>query len=83
MDNVEDLKPTNLTKYPGTQLLEEDEVSKILNIAPGTLKNWRKQGKGPIYIKFGSVRYQYSDLLEFIKTSAIKPSSKPSSGGTL
>lgn len=35
-------------------------------VTTGTLANWRNQGKGPIYIKFGSrVRYPLNAVIEF------------------
>lgn len=39
-------------------------------VTVGTLANWRAQGKGPAFIKFGSrVRYPLSKLLDFEKQS--------------
>lgn len=49
------------------QFLNEKELAKILNIKPETLRNWRWDGKGPIYIKLGSnVRYRMSDVQDFL-----------------
>lgn len=49
------------------KFLNEKELAKILNIKPETLRNWRWDGKGPIYIKLGSnVRYRMSDVQDFL-----------------
>lgn len=49
------------------KFLNEKELANILNIKPETLRNWRWDGKGPIYIKIGSnVRYRMSDVQDFL-----------------
>ena len=35
------------------RLLKPKEVEKIYNIDAGTLANWRCQGRGPAYVKYG------------------------------
>lgn len=45
-----------------------DEAAQYLDIAAGTLENWRGQDKGPAYYKpAGKVFYLKEDLDAFIK----------------
>jgi len=49
------------------QFLNEKELAELLNIKSETLRNWRWDGRGPIFIKIGSnVRYRMSDIEEYI-----------------
>ena len=44
-------------------LLTSAEAEKYIRVAPGTLRTWRYQGKGPDYLKSGNfVKYLQSDL---------------------
>ena len=44
-------------------LMTEDEVAKRLNVSVASLRRWRLLGKGPVFIKVGSlVRYRAEDL---------------------
>lgn len=41
-------------------------------VTTGTLANWRNQGKGPDYMKFGSrVRYSIISVVEYEKANMI------------
>ena len=43
--------------------LTEQEVSKRLNISVATLRRWRLEKRGPMFVKVGSlVRYRPEDL---------------------
>jgi predicted DNA-binding transcriptional regulator AlpA len=60
---------TNDKKYDleTEKFLSERELAQLLNIKSETLRNWRWDGKGPIYIKIGTnVRYRMSDINDFI-----------------
>ena len=49
------------------QLMTEKDVASLICISPRALQNWRLRGGGPEYIKIGrSVRYQRSDVMQFI-----------------
>jgi len=51
------------------QLLTEDDASKILRLAPATLRNMRTQNRGPCFIKIGGlVRYRLTDLVDWIES---------------
>lgn len=49
-------------------LLTEREAARRLGLSPGTLRNWRSRGRGPIAVRFGSrcVRYRVSDVDSYI-----------------
>ena len=52
--------------------LKPKEVEQALGIPEKTLANWRSQGKGPAYFKFGGkVRYALKDLEGWIRTKRI------------
>jgi hypothetical protein len=59
------------------RLVTEFEAAEILGRAVQTLRNDRHLRQGPPYIKIGrSVRYQVSDLLNYIENHRIDPESK-------
>ncbi len=54
--------------------LNEKQAAKILCVAVQTLRNWRHQRRGPIYLKLGrSVRYKYEDMENYIEKKRINP----------
>ena len=58
-------------------LLTEHEAAKKLSISVETLRNRRKQGRAPAYVKIGSsVRYRDDILDKFIADAEIKPKEK-------
>ncbi|WP_049785074.1 helix-turn-helix domain-containing protein [Desulfotalea psychrophila] len=55
---------------PIQELLTIDEVSNILKISAGTLRNWRSLGHGPSYIKVGgAVRYEKTAIIQFTQSN--------------
>lgn len=51
-------------------LLTPEQASQYLNIAIGTLSNWRGRGDGPKYVKFSNqIRYKLEELQNFIDLS--------------
>lgn len=58
---------TDMEKNPN-QLMTEKEAAELICYSQRALQNWRLRGGGPKYVKIGrSVRYQRSDVLEFIE----------------
>ena len=54
-------------------LLTENEASEILNCTKAALRRWRRERRGPDFIKIGRlVRYRESDLLDFIDINTRK-----------
>jgi hypothetical protein len=44
-------------------ILSEQEAGRYLDLAPGTLRNWRMSGRGPRYVQFGRrIGYRVEDL---------------------
>ena len=57
------------------KLLNTREVADLLGISPNTLDIWRTKNRGPRFIKGGRyVRYQQTDLENFIKDNKRGPS---------
>ena len=49
------------------QLLTEDQTSKVLQCTKAALRRWRREGRGPQFVKLGRlIRYRQSDLECFI-----------------
>jgi hypothetical protein len=54
--------------------LNEKQGAKVLGVAVQTLRNWRHLRRGPAYYKIGrAVRYQLSDLYEYLEKRKIDP----------
>lgn len=59
------------------EYLSPKEASKLLGVSTHLLQKWRSHGQGIEYIKLGSskssvIRYQKSDLLEYLDNNKIK-----------
>ena len=55
-------------------VVDENQAAKIIGRAVQTLRNDRHLRQGPPYIKIGrSIRYQISDLLDYLKRHRIDP----------
>lgn len=60
-----------------TNYLLTEQAAEILHRNPRTLTNWRHQGVGPRYTKFGNrVLYRESDIYDFIEASAVEVEAK-------
>jgi predicted DNA-binding transcriptional regulator AlpA len=51
--------PLPLPRQEGEWLTPED-LAKMWQFSPGTIANWRNQGKGPEYVRFGGSVVRYS-----------------------
>ena len=61
--------------------LTEQEVSKHLNVSVATLRRWRLEKRGPMFVKVGSlVRYRPVDLDSWV---AALPTGGDSAGGAV
>jgi len=56
-------------------LLTTDEAAEMLGLAKITLALWRRQKKGPPYIKIEgtTVRYKLKDLTKWLEKSRVTP----------
>lgn len=54
--------PNHFTRDP--ELLNPDAVARVFGVTRQTLRNWRKQGKGPEYIRLpsGYIRYRRASV---------------------
>jgi hypothetical protein len=53
--------------------LNDVEAAKFLRLSPQTLRNWRTQCRGPVYIKAGrAIRYAIEDLRAFMEQNRVK-----------
>ena len=54
--------------------MTEEEAGAYLSLAPATLRNWRKDGIGPAFIKLGRcVRYTADDLDRYVHDHTFTP----------
>lgn len=57
------------------KLISTKEAAEMLGTTEGTLKSWRSRETGPKWVKLGaSVRYDVTDLLDYIKRNTHVPS---------
>lgn len=55
-------------------LLNEHEAARFMNLSVNTLRAWRLQRRGPVFLKLGkAVRYRPEDLEDFLKDSMVEP----------
>ncbi len=63
-------------------LMSPDEVAKHMGVSVYTLKGWRRERKGPEYVKLGegpnaTVRYPRESLRRFLADNTITPAVTP------
>jgi hypothetical protein len=52
------------------QLMTEDETSKTLKCTVAALRRWRRERRGPRFVRLGRlIRYRQSDLEDFVDKS--------------
>ena len=57
----------------GVLCVPEDEVARQLSVSRALLRKWRRLGGGPRWIHIGRcIRYQISDLHDFLNESSIQ-----------
>ena len=53
-------------------LFTEEKVAQILSCTKSALRRWRREGRGPRFVKIGRlVRYRQEDVEDFINESAV------------
>ena len=56
-------------------LLTEKQAADVLNVARGSLTNWRSAGRGPAYLRIGRrIRYRFEDLVSYAERRMVQPS---------
>lgn len=58
--------------------LTESEAAVRLGLKVATLRAWRSQGRGPVYIRLGrAVRYLATDIDDYLTSNRHTPRSNP------
>ena len=58
------------------RLVNEREAARLVGFSVAALIKWRREGRGPRYIRVGrSIRYRVSDLVEWIQRHTVGQSS--------
>ena len=53
------------------QILNETEVAEMLRCTKAALRRWRREGRGPRFIRVGRlIRYRMPDVEEFLESNA-------------
>ena len=53
-------------------LINETQVAQLLCCTKSALRRWRREGRGPRFVKIGRlVRYRQEDVEDFIERSAV------------
>lgn len=54
--------------------LKTDEVAKVLEMSPETLRRWRSRGTGPAFLRLGrAIRYDPRDVQAFATQQRVEP----------
>jgi hypothetical protein len=53
--------------------LNDVEAARFLRLSPQTLRNWRCQCRGPVYVKAGrAIRYAMTDLRAYMEQNRVE-----------
>lgn len=56
------------------ELVNSKRAAEILSTTPGSLAQWRYEGRGPAYVKIGkSIRYPVHELEKFLADNTVRP----------
>lgn len=70
----EDFDNTNATDPVGNTPLTESAAAAHLGLKVATLRAWRNQGRGPVYVRLGrAIRYLTVDIDEFLNSNRQRP----------
>jgi predicted DNA-binding transcriptional regulator AlpA len=63
----------------GARAINESELARQANISTAVLRKWRREGKGPRFVKLGRlVRYLVRDVEVWLDDQAVNPPSRRS-----
>ena len=69
-----DLKIPISEELTARGLITEERAARFLCIAPGTPRQWRTKGRGPVFVKIAkAVYYRVSDLDAFVAAQTRTP----------
>lgn len=62
------------------RLLREAEVSRWVSVSAGALRRWRKERRGPAFVRLGrrAIRYRASDVALWLDSNSVEASHIPS-----
>ena len=64
---LDSIGPTAVTSVPQNAPLTEADAANRLGLKVATLRAWRCQNKGPVFVRLGrAIRYLASDLDDFL-----------------
>ena len=56
----------------GKPLLIDTEVAKITRFSVSSVRKWRVQARGPLYLRLGnSIRYKEQDVLHYVQSGKL------------
>jgi hypothetical protein len=59
-----------------SSVVVERDAARYIGFTSAALRKWRREGRGPAYIRFGrSVRYRIADLDHWLDTYRVEPDS--------
>lgn len=71
---IENGVSTGTTTATSNHPLTETEAAARLGLKVATLRAWRNQGRGPVYVRLGrAVRYLAVDIEEFLQSNRHSP----------
>ena len=54
-------------------LLNENQVAQFLNCTKAALRRWRREGRGPRFVKIGRlVRYRQEEIEDFVNQNTVQ-----------
>lgn len=54
------------------KLLKTTDLAERWQVSEETLRKWRKENQGPVFVKFnGTIRYRIEDVVEYEKKNRI------------
>ena len=64
------------------QILNETEVAEMLRCTKAALRKWRRQRRGPRFVRVGRlIRYRLADVEEFLESNASSSRAASNAGG--
>jgi hypothetical protein len=65
-------KPDDAELRRQLDIVTQDELAATLQVTKGTLREWRRQGKGPDFVRIGkAIFYRVKDVQEYIAMNLV------------
>ncbi|AHG87559.1 hypothetical protein J421_0043 [Gemmatirosa kalamazoonensis] len=70
--------PAAAAPYTPAVLLTEIDLAQLLGVKPATLRDWRVDGRGPVFVQLGRrVRYRPADVDRWLDEQTRRSTSDP------